>query len=159
MKRYIVLFGFFLGACTSNNSREKVQETNEVKEVKVIDSISAIGGCYTAILKKDTTFLMLQHKKGATSISGDLLIKNFEKGSNKGTLNGIIEGDLIVTWYDFFSEGKGSVRQMVFKIQGDQLLEGYGNLIHKGKSDTLMFDHIGALKYLTEKPYLKRECK
>ncbi len=159
MKRYFILIGCFLGACTSNTPTEKTDEDQEVKDVRVIDSTSSIGGCYTAILKRDTSDLVLQHKKDATSVSGDLSIKNFEKDSNKGTLNGKIEGDLIVAWYDFFSEGKSSVRQVVFKVQGDTLLEGYGNLISKGNSDTLMFENIGALKYLKEMPFIKRECE
>ena len=159
MKRYLILFGCFLGACTSNTTTEKTDEGQEVKDVRVIDSTSALGGCYTAILKKDTSNLVLQHKKDATSVSIYLSIKNFEKDSNKGTINGKIEGDLIVAWYDFFSEGKNSVRQVVFKIQGNQLQEGYGNLINKGNSDTLMFKNIGTLKYLTEMPFIKRDCK
>jgi hypothetical protein len=159
MKRCLILMTCFLGACTSNDRKERTEEGQKVKDVRVIDTTSSIGGCYTAILKNDTSDLVLQHKKGASSVSGDLSIKNFEKDSNKGTFNGKIEGDLIVAWYDFFSEGKGSVRQIVFKVRGDTLLEGYGNLINKGDSDTIIFDNIGALKYLMEKPYVKRDCK
>jgi hypothetical protein len=159
MKRYVVLFGWFLGACTSNTTKAKTDESKELKEVRVIDSTSPFGGCYKAVLQKDTSDLVLQHKKDATTVSGDLSIKNFSKDSSKGTINGIIEGDLIVAWYDFFSEGKHSVRQVVFKLQGDQLLKGYGNLVNKGKSDTLMFENIGTLKYLTEMPFIKKECK
>ena len=159
MKRYLILFGFFLGACTSNTTKEKTDESNEVKDVRVIDSTSSIDGCYTAILEKDTSDLVLRHKKDATTVSGDLSIKNFSKDSSKGTINGKIEDNLIVAWYEFFSEGKHSVRQVVFKLQGDQLLKGYGNLVNKGKSDTLMFENIGTLKYLTEMPFIKKECK
>ena len=159
MKRNFILIVCFVSACTSNTRKEKTVEGNEVKDVRVIDSNSSIGGCYTSILKKDTSELVLQHKEQATSVSGDLSIRNFEKDSNKGTLNGEIKGDLIVAWYDYFSEGKNSVRQFVLKIQGDTLLEGYGNLLNKGDSDTLMFSNIGALKFLTEKPFVKRDCK
>ena len=159
MKCYLILIGCFLGACTSNTNKEKTVEGKEVQDVGVIDSTSSLGGCYTAILKRDTSDLVLQHNKDAISVSGDLSIKNFEKDSNKGTLNGKIEGDLIVAWYDFFSEAKSSVRQVVFKMQGDMLLQGYGNLVNKGNSDTLMFSNIGALKYLMEMPFVKRDCK
>ncbi|MEO6683954.1 MAG: hypothetical protein ABIN48_14110 [Ginsengibacter sp.] len=156
MKKYFVIFGCFLAACSSNNSSETTTKIAEVQEVPVIDSTSFVGGCYTAILNQDTSQLLLRHKNGAKSISGELEINNFEKDRNKGTLNGEVEGDLIITWYDFQSEGVGSVRQVVFKIQGDTLYEGYGNLDKMG--DTLYFNNIGALKYLTEKPYVKRDC-
>ena len=159
MKRYLIIVGCLLGACTSNTSTKKTDESQEVKDARVIDSSSSLGGCYSAILEKDTSDLVLQHKKNAISVSGELSIQYVEKDSNKGTFNGEIRGDLIVAWYEFFSEAKHSVRQVVFKIQGDTLLEGYGNLINKGDSDTLMFGNIGALKYLTEMPFIKRECK
>lgn len=159
MKRYFILICCFLGACTTNTGKEKTDAGNIVKDVRVIDSVSTVAGCYTAVLQRDTSELVLQHTMGATSVSGDLAIKNFEKDSNKGTLNGAIEGDLVVAWYNFVSEGKSSVRQVVFKVQGDTLYEGYGNTIDKGNSDTLIFNNLGDLKFLIEKPYIKRDCK
>jgi hypothetical protein len=159
MKWYLILMGCFLGACNSNSSKEKSVQSQEEKSLRVIDSATLISGCYTALLKKDTSELVLQYTKDSRSISGTLTIKNFEKDSNKGTINGRIEGGNIVAWYDFFSEGKNSVRQIVFKIQGDTLFEGYGNIIAKPESDTVKFENMEALKYLSNMPYIKGECK
>lgn len=157
MKKYIViLLGCFLGACTGN-SDEVTDEGHEVQDKIVIDSTSSLAGCYTAVMNRDTSELVLQHLGGTESVSGELNIINFEKDRNNGTINGEIKDDLIVGWYKFFSEGKSSIRQIVFKIEGDKLLEGYGDTEMRG--DTVLFKSIVALNYLTDKPFVKRDCE
>ena len=157
MKKYfVILLGCFAGACTGN-TEAITDEGHEVQDKIVIDSTSSLAGCYTAILDRDTSELVLQHLGGAESVSGELGIINFEKDRNNGTINGEIKDNLIVGWYKFFSEGKSSVRQIVFKIEGDKLLEGYGDVEMQG--DTMVFKSIVALNYLTDKPFIKRECE
>lgn len=145
-----------LGACTGN-TEEVIDEEQEVQVIRVIDSTSSLAGCYTAILDKDTSELVLQHLAGAESVSGELQITNFEKDKNEGTINGEVKDDLIVAWYKFFSEGKSSVRQIAFKVEGDSLLEGYGDTTMSG--DTILFKSIVALNYLKDKPFVKRDCE
>lgn len=157
MKYYLILVACFLAACNANNREEKTEEGNVVKDVRVIDSTSAISGCYTAVLQRDTADMVIQHEPGAWSVSGDLVFNNFEKDDSKGTFNGKLEGDQIVAYYDFFSEGLKSVRQIVFKVTGDTLFEAYGNIIQSG--DTTLFKNLDNLELLTEKPYIKRDCK
>ncbi len=159
MKQYLLLligFGCFLGACTGN-TEEVTDQGREVQDIRVIDSTSSLAGCYTAIHDKDTSELVLQHLGGAESVSGELQITNFQKDKNTGTINGVVKDDLIVGWYKFFSEGKSSVRQIVFKIDGDNLLEGYGDTTING--DTIVFKSIVALNYLNDIPFVKRECE
>ena len=155
MKRIFILAACFLSACAGEV--KKTDEGNVVKDIRVIDTASVLSGCYTAVLQKDTANLVIQHEQGAESVSGDLVLNNFEKDNNKGTLNAKIKGNLIVGFYKYFSEGSESVRQVVFKVEGDTLLEGYGNLMESG--DTTFFKNIEELNYLTEKPYIKRDCK
>lgn len=155
MKRFFFIALFFLAACAADE--KKTEQGNVVKDVRVIDSTSVLSGCYIAVLQKDTANLVIQHEPGAESISGDLEFNNFEKDDNKGTLNAKVQGNLIVGFYKYFSEGTESVRQVVFKLAGDTLLEGYGNLMESG--DTTLFKNIEELNYLTEKPYIKRDCK
>ena len=157
MKRYLVLCACFFTACTSNNNTETTDAGKKVQDIRVIDSTSSLAGCYTAILNKDTSELVLQHLAGATSVSGELEIANFEKDKNNGTINGEVKDDLIVGWYKFFSEGKSSVRQIVFKIEGNSLLEGYGDITMSG--DTALFKSIVSLNYLKDKPFVKRDCE
>lgn len=157
MKKYLViLLGCFLGAC-AGNTEEVTNEGQEVQDIRIIDSTSSLAGCYTAVLDRDTSELVLQHLGGAISVSGELEIANFEKDKNKGTINGEVKDDLIVGWYKFFSEGKSSIRQIVFKIEGDTLLEGYGDTTMSG--DTILFKSITALNYLKDKRFVKRDCE
>ena len=157
MKKYLVILaGCFLGACTGNTD-EVTDEGQEVQDIRVIDSTSSLAGCYTAVMDKDTSELVLQHLGGAESVSGELEISNFEKDKNRGTVNGTVKGDLIVGWYKFFSEGKSSIRQIVFKIDGDNLLEGYGDTEMRG--DTAVFKNVVSLNYLTDRPFVKRDCE
>ena len=155
MKRNFIVALCFLAACAGDE--KKTEQGNVVKDIRVIDSTSVLSGCYTAVLQKDTAILVIQHAPGAQSVSGDLTFNNFEKDDNNGTFNAKVQGNLIVGFYSYISEGTESVRQVVFKVAGDTLLEGYGNL--KVSGDTTLFKNIEELNYLTEKPYIKRDCK
>ncbi|MBW3519647.1 hypothetical protein [Flavobacterium sp. NKUCC04_CG] len=82
--------------------------------------------------------------------SGDSLIGKLEyhlneKDQNIGTIKGIIKNDVLIADYDFMSEGIKSTRQVVFKMEDDSLLEGYGDVIEKdGK---VVFADPNQLKY------------
>lgn len=69
---------------------------------------------------------------------------------------GIIQDDKILGWYNFNSEGKNSVRQMIFRIAGDSLIEGYGSI--ETNHDTAFFKDITTLNYLNQRPLIKVAC-
>lgn len=85
--------------------------------------------CYAYIKGKDTAQLTLI-TTGIVS-TGELNYKWFEKDKNMGSIEGEMHGDTLVANYTFNSEGKQSVRQVVFLKKGSQLLEGFGDVEEK----------------------------
>ena len=154
MSRLILIFLFFSACNSQENSSESVVK-DTLKDTKQIRDASLMNGCYTSILKKDTATLKINNDNG--QVSGELVYKRFEKDNNVGNLEGKILDSLIVADYTFQSEGTTSVRQVVFKISGENLIEGYGEINMNG--DTATFKDIANLKYQEGQPFLKGECK
>ncbi|MEO6134345.1 MAG: hypothetical protein ABIP35_04270 [Ginsengibacter sp.] len=157
MKKYFLIPVLFLVACNSN-SGDKVAPISVTDSPKVIIETEKISpnasGCYFSLLKKDTAKLQLSIN--GSQVTGSLTYIRFEKDSNKGSINGKVIDSLIVADYIFLSEGIKSVRQVVFKMKGNKLIEGFGDIEMKG--DTARFKNIFSLKFLNAQPFKKIDC-
>jgi hypothetical protein len=154
MKRLLIISVVFFVACNSQ-TETKSENTADTLNNSVETSAPSINGCYMSILKQDTATLRINENAGL--ISGDLTYDRFEKDSNKGTFKGEIKDSLIIGDYTFQSEGNSSVRQVVFKISGANLIEGYGDINMNG--DTATFKNISHLNYQNDQPFIKTDCK
>jgi hypothetical protein len=95
--------------------------------------IASIKGCYVAKLDKDVYTLNITSQK-LTAVEGTLAYKNFEKDSSSGALVGTFNNNILLADYSFQSEGTDSVRQVIFKKDGDKFIEGFGPVeIEDGK--------------------------
>lgn len=94
--------------------------------------------CYSYVTPKDTVYLHVSRKN--RSITGDLTYKLYEKDSNQGSLDGRIKGDTLVAEYTFNSEGRSSVREVIFLKKGDTYIEGFGPVNDK-EGKTVFQDH------------------
>jgi hypothetical protein len=103
---------------------------------------------------KDTARLIL--KINAAIVMGSLSYKRYEKDNNNGIIEGKIEHNIIKVWYKFKSEGTVSVREIYFKINGNDLAEGYGEV--DLRNDTVFFRYPTALRYEANHPYVKVNC-
>lgn len=88
--------------------------------------------CYQYIKGRDTATITLN--TNGKKASGDLAYSWFEKDINTGTIDGELHGDTIIANYNFTSEGKQSMRQVVFLQKGDKLIEGVGEIKIDGKN-------------------------
>lgn len=155
----IILFAFTLIAgCNSQNTEEQteaiIKDTSSVSEKD--DPMPLITpGCYAWVIKKDSALLKLDIS--GNNISGDLSYNLYEKDNNKGTINGTLQDSLVVADYTFQSEGITSVRQVVFKMHGESLIEGFGDIEIKG--DTARFKNISQLQFQDQRPFIKTNCK
>ena len=147
-----VLTLVFLFSCGSGNeSKEKGSATADSnQQPKKIE----LNGCYQMHIVKDTAKLKLNTE--GDSVIGTLSYKRYEKDSNDGIVRGTIKGETIKLWYRFGSEGVVSVREVYFKIIGDKLIEGYGDMEMRG--DTAYFSYPTALRYEEQHPYIKVSC-
>jgi len=82
--------------------------------------------CYRYASPTDTIALQIVHV--GDSINGNLVYKLSGKDKNSGTIQGKMDGDLLVANYTFNSEGMSSVREVAFKLTSGSLIEGYGDV-------------------------------
>lgn len=160
MKLITRLISGMLVCCTACNDAAKQSETSpKDTTVKVDDShISTtpipLDGCYTMIINNDTAHLRVNVIDSI--VSGHLSYHWSQKDHNDGSLKGVVRDSLIIADYTFRSEGMISVRQVVFKMAGTSLAEGYGDL--NTSSDTVRFKDISSLQFMYDKPFLKKPC-
>ncbi len=62
------------------------------------------------------------------SVTGTLVKDRFETENQTGNLKGVFNDGIIKVDYSFITDGVGYINQMVFKITGDTLLQGEGEM-------------------------------
>ena len=149
LKKLLIPTFILIASCSSHVDKKEIPNTD--KQILKQD----ISGCYEMIISKDSAFMNINSDQNM--VSGNLEYKRFEKDSNKGNFTGTINENYIDIWYNFQSEGIISVRQIRFKIDGEKLLEGYGDVEQKG--DTVYFKYPQTLKYEDDHPFTKVNCR
>lgn len=154
----IAVLGLFLFAGSCNNKSKSSAEitadtiVNKTATTSITDSLPS--GCYSQIMKRDTSLLQLSNKDN--SINGSLSYNIYEKDRNDGTLQADIDKNILSGWYIFKSEGIVSVRQVAWKINGDELWPAIGEVVQK--NDTAMFAQPDKLRYDSLRPFKKVPC-
>lgn len=115
--------------------------------LKIIDL-----GCYVFNDGKDK--VSLEITEIGSEIKGKLNYDFAEKDKNKGTFAGELKNGMLVANYTFQSEGMESVRQVVFKVQNDTLIEGYGDM----NADGTTFKDVNSLTFSSNMPLVKTDC-
>lgn len=108
--------------------------------------------CYS--YEKDGTLISLQMEVTGESVMGAMVYALAEKDKNAGLLGGTLKDSILIADYTFESEGTTSVRQVAFKLENGQLLEGYGDM----NEDGTKFKDISKLKFDSKMPLSKRDC-
>ena len=142
------------GACNNYEIKPAEITTDTVISRSVASIDSPSSGCYSQIINRDTSLLQLEQK--ASTVTGALSYNIFQKDRNDGTLQADLSGDIITGWYLFRSEGIVSVRQVSWKVNGDELWPGIGEVIQK--NDTALFAQSGKLQYDSTRPFKKVAC-
>ena len=150
---WLLLIILSTGAC-NNEGKKSAEITADtlVNSTAAIDS--GFSGCYSQIINRDTSLLQLEQK--VNTVTGALSYNIFQKDRNDGTLQADVTGDIITGWYLFRSEGIVSVRQVSWKVNGDELWPGIGEVIQK--NDTMLFDQPDKLQYDNTRPFKKVAC-
>ncbi|MEO6135017.1 MAG: hypothetical protein ABIP35_07685 [Ginsengibacter sp.] len=132
MKPITILLAFttmVLFSC--NESKTKTEEFSGTDTSKTVENKAMIpsSACYTSISGKDTFKLKLEVFPNVAT--GKLSYHFSEKDSNDGTFEGELRGDTLWANYTFASEGKQSIREIVFLIKDSVATEGYGEVEEK----------------------------
>jgi hypothetical protein len=156
MKYSFVKLISLIGFCTSCNNASETTTTVENK-----DSIEttaprdiATTQCYAGLMGKDSIFLQLNNNNNI--VLGDLEYKRFQKDQNKGTIAGEMRGDTLLADYTFMSEGKSSVREVIFLKKGNMLVEGFGDV--EEKNGKMVFKNTGTVKFNEAMSLKETDC-
>ena len=140
--KYSFLFLFFATfAATSCHQPKQSTETTTVKDtLKLVENKIMIpsSACYSSTNGKDTFKLKVEVFPNV--VTGKLSYKFYEKDSNKGEFDGHFYGDTLLADYKFMSEGKLSIRQVIFLIKDGVATEGYGNM--EAKEGKMVFKNV-----------------
>ena|SRR6218665_2284390 len=121
---YSIAFALLLIGC-------KKEATPTVKPVaEETETAPPKMECYAYDANESKIDLQLQYS--GDEVTGTLNYALAEKDSNKGTIKGKVENNILIADYTFYSEGVESTRQVAFKLETDKLVEGYGELTEDG---------------------------
>ncbi|MFD0939564.1 hypothetical protein [Pedobacter boryungensis] len=154
-KLAFLLIGFagFIVACQSNKTE---QNANDAVALDTNVQAGTQQFCYSYIKDKDTATLKVMTSGNITT--GELRYNLYEKDKNNGIVEGELHGDTLLAEYTFNSEGKESVRQVAFLKKGDQLLEGFGDVV-EGKNGKMMFKDTSKLTFGQSIVFTKVDCQ
>ena len=111
----IACAAFFAVSCDNSKSADKQAD-------------SADGNyCFLKAENKDTTTVSLTIK--GSEVTGKMACLPYEKDAAVGTLKGTKDGELLKVVYNYTIEGNEQSEEKQFKLQGDKLLEGVGELL------------------------------
>ncbi len=154
MKTYLpaIIIALIFFSCT-----ERVNEKKETRPESIpkISEPASLNGCYEMIISNDTAFMKIEQNSDV--FNGTLNYKRKDKDSNKGNVSLTKKGNRAEGYYTFQSEGKTSVRQIVFEISNNSFAEGYGDI--EMKNDTAVFKFPHALNFEVKHAYNKINCK
>ena len=105
----------------------------ESQETIILNTTEPIIGCYVAHLLKDIYTLRIDSQKGET-FSGELSYNNYQKDSSSGLYSGIYKDGILLGEYSFDSEGMHSTRQVIFKKENNNFVEGFGDYDKSGEN-------------------------
>lgn len=165
MKKVLIVCVSFLAVACSNSAHENAPAMQDEKGATIhanaIDTIKTnakpmvLNGCYEMVFKHDSAQLNLTVQD--TTVSGQLTYNLYQKDKNTGTIRGVLRDTIIDADYTFQSEGMQSVREVIFKIKNNTLVQAFGDLTEKdGK---IIFTDKTKLQFQDSNPFIKTDCK
>jgi len=140
------------GEAASSQSGDTVVTTDTVP----VSTVAPAGPqCFTQVVGKDTA--RLSFEIAGDSVNGKLEYKRYEKDSNKGTIKGVMQGNILNVQYTFMSEGMESTNQAVFKVEGDKVFEGRAKDFDKEGRPVFGAD-LGKVEWDSE-GFVRGECR
>jgi hypothetical protein len=139
MKAIIIVSLLSLMVSCTSPGKETGKSGSEQSDAKD----SSVTNCYRYANETDTVNLQLI--RAGESVTGTLVYDFDEKDKNTGTINGFMKKNLLIAEYMFISEGMLSTRQVAFKLEGNSLIEGYGDSFSRNGKD--YFKNVDSLSF------------
>lgn len=154
MKNYfpiLTIVAALMVSCQSNSTKTNPDSTVNSS----LDTTNNSKQCFEYVKNKDTAVLSMNIID--KQVTGTLSYHLYEKDKNNGVIAGIVKGDTIIVDYTFQSEGKSSIRQIVWLKQSDKLTEGFGDV--EEVDGKVAFKNINKLKFEQSMVFSKTACK
>ena len=148
MKYVFLCAGFFTMLSCQNTNKTKNNGSITNTSLPVIDTAAEVKtgegtSCFAYLQDRDTVMMTLHLAENAAS--GMLVYNIYEKDKNTGTFNGLLMGDTLLVSYSYLSEGVRSVRQVIFLVKGNVLLQGSGSM--KDQNGKLVFSNRNDINF------------
>lgn len=121
-------------ACIGFQSCKKNEIQKDVDATKVLDKKPISVTCYRALYENDTIELKINILKNE-KITGNMVMKLFEKPEKKGKIEGKFHGDTLFVDYTFI---QGTYEKKVFKNPMAMLKKGNELILGSGKIETYL---------------------
>lgn len=115
----IALCSIIFVSCNSNTKKAELKDSVETFSMEN-------ASCYKAVSNADTATLKFDQK--GKKVVGVLAFNFKAKENTNGTIIGEFKGDTLFVDYTFKLKGKGYKNPQVFLKQGDNLMQGSGEL-------------------------------
>jgi hypothetical protein len=132
-----------------NNKKEE-----KIEIIPTVVKGDSVVGCYVSKLAKDFYTLEIESDNNG-NIVGRVAFNNFEKDSSSGIFKGTLSGDVLLGNYYFSSEGMNSNRQLIFKKDNNNFIEGFGEV--KSLGDTESFINTQNITYDPKMTFIKSD--
>ncbi len=153
MKKLIVLSFVALTMLNCKNKEQKTENSNSDLQEAAKDTTTTLDlGCYVFNDGKNT--VSIEITENGKEIKGNLTYALAEKDENSGNFTGELREGILIANYTFQSEGKETIRQVAFKVDGDKLIEGYGELNNEGTA----FKDLKNINFTSKMPLIKTDC-
>ena len=131
-KLFFTLLIFGIISCNSNQNESTPPSAAEIRT-----------NCYEIQSESDTVTLRLELK--GEDVTGTLSYKYYQKDKNEGSVKGKLKDSIVIADYSFLSEGTQSIRQIAFRLSGNDVIEGYGPMIEQGGK--MVFTNIDSVNF------------
>lgn len=151
-----LLFLFTLGATfLAIACNQKPATTNATESVSAASDIENGKYCYEYRLGQDVTTVDLVIN--GNNITGEMNWLPFEKDGGRGTLQGTRNGKEISAVWTYIIEGSNQTEEVLFKMEGDQLLRKIGELVDPNYDGNLKLKDPATATY--SDTYTKVACQ
>jgi hypothetical protein len=141
----IICCSFFVVSCGQDGNTEKTSATNTSSQATT---------CYSYEVKGDLTVAQLSQDQD--KVTGYYAWIPAEKDSGRGSVTGTIKGNQINAQYIYLIEGAVQTEEVIFKLEGDTLTQGRGELVDKADGVLAIKDPT---KLTWQDPMQKVDCK
>lgn len=150
------LFFFLLSTIVlAIGCKQKTNSDADTTKAKPAPAIAADGVyCYKYQVGKDITTVNLV--LDGDTVTGEMNWLPYEKDSGRGTLQGTRSGNEISAVWAYMIEGSNQTEEVLFKMEGDQLLRKTGELVDANYDGNLKMKDPATAQY-TE-TYTKVVC-